>query len=282
MTFEDHISALFSPLSRVHGTMPDPGAMKKRLKDMAPQKGSKQVSATQEIVKLYATSSVEMWLRAVHSFLISSALIKVSPLWASVSGYYSSHYVMRAFSHLLGYYHLHGQHYIVQLQPSGSGFACVYLEAKGLKRKEHSFYWVQVKAHPVFSNNELFTENPENVEHRESKQSDCAHRNYANYIDHLMGFPRFSPLNYEELKQRVDFLSKIEVIAYPIPDVTKYADIDSVQIVAYHRIVEYREILNRVLGDRNKFWSVHRNPDWTRGILTFQRPKPRLLVIGTE
>ena len=32
-----------------------------------------------------------MWLRAVHSF-ISASLTGISDIWASVAGYYSSHY----------------------------------------------------------------------------------------------------------------------------------------------------------------------------------------------
>src|SRR5262245_32970604 len=53
---------------------------------------------------LFATASIEMWHRAIHSFLWSIVLSKSSRIWASVSGYYSSHYVMRAFSHALGFY----------------------------------------------------------------------------------------------------------------------------------------------------------------------------------
>src|SRR6266852_6828124 len=48
-----------------------------------------------EAAKLFATASVNMWLRAVHSFLISASLTNVSPTWAAVAGYYSSHYSVR-------------------------------------------------------------------------------------------------------------------------------------------------------------------------------------------
>lgn len=278
MTLEEQVFALFEPLRRVGGTMPAPGTMGEELSNLAPKLApgdTRDVAVGHNIVKLYATSSVEMWLRSVHTFLMSGALTRVSPLWASVSGYYASHYTVRGIAHLLGFCHLHKKGYVVQLLPSTSGFICRFSRAKGLERKEHAFYWIKVKQHRDFSSNQLFTENLENVD-----ESDCAHRNYANYIDHLEGFPRFDPLTYDELKRRIDFLSKIEVVAYPIPNKNKYPDIESVQIVAYHRIVEFRELLNRALGDSNKYWLVYRNPDWSRGILTFQRVKPRSMTIG--
>ena len=51
---------------------------------------------------LFATAGVEMWHRAIHSFLWSVALTESSPIWSSVSGYYSSHFVMRALAHSMG------------------------------------------------------------------------------------------------------------------------------------------------------------------------------------
>src|SRR5258708_15661734 len=44
------------------------------------------------VAKMFTTAAVNMWMRAVHAFLVSSSLTDVSPVWASVAGYYSSHY----------------------------------------------------------------------------------------------------------------------------------------------------------------------------------------------
>src|SRR5437660_9704152 len=54
--------------------------------------------------RCFASAAVEMWHRAIHSFLCSVALTETSPLWSRITGYYSSHFVMRAFSHALGFF----------------------------------------------------------------------------------------------------------------------------------------------------------------------------------
>jgi hypothetical protein len=77
---------------------------------------------------------------------------------------------------------------------------------------------------------------------------------------------------------RIDSISKIELIAYP-PSKAEYPDVEAVQLVAYHRIVFYRELLDEVLGDKNRFWNVHRKPSWCRDVLNFQLVKPRTLEI---
>jgi len=118
-------------------------------------------------------------------------------------------------------------------------------------------------------------ETPDNPE--DDDESDAAHRNYANYIDHLDNFQNFRTLNSEELKERIEFISKMEISSFEIPNRNKYPDIEPVQIVAYHRILRYRELLNGVLGDSNRFWAVHRTPSWCQGILNFQRVKPNPL-----
>src|SRR6516162_3242045 len=58
------------------------------------------VAAKAPDLPIFATAAVEMWLRGIHSFLISASLTEASPIWASVAGYYSSHYSVRAFAHL--------------------------------------------------------------------------------------------------------------------------------------------------------------------------------------
>lgn len=275
MILEFQIQKMFDTLQMQGGTLPQHGIMSDKLGKMAPKKGSLDVSVKTEIVKLFATASIEMWLRAIHSFLISTALTNASPLWASISGYYSSHYTIRALAHLLGIYQLRKNRSTVTLQSSRTGFICSFKEGRN---REHSFYWKMVKQHPNFFTDSLFTENPEDTD-----ISDAGHRNFATYIDHLNKFPNFSPLTYDELEKRIVFISKFEMKSYPIPMRTNYPDTDSVQIIAYHRLVYFRELIDSVLGDSNRFWSVHRNPSWCRGIIDFQRIKPQLIAsIGQQ
>lgn len=271
---EQYIQGIFDPLRKQRSdTFPKAGAMSSELRRIAPSKrGSLYVNTTPEILKLFATASVEMWLRGVHSFLISSALTNVSDIWASVSGYYSSHYTMRALAHLLGYYHLRKNRMTINLEPSVNGFTCKYSDSKGEESREHIFYWKKVKEHHRFISNELFTLN-----YDDGDVSDAGHRNFANYIDHINNFKIFSPLSLVVLKKRIEHLSKIQLTAYPIPDRSKYCDIESVQIVAYHRLVFYRNLVDEALGNSNRFWSVYRNPNWCSDIIKFQLVSPAFL-----
>lgn len=269
MELTKKIQRIFNLLKTDPGTLPTAGAMKIALIQLAPPKGTLDIVARTPVIKLYVTASVEMWHRAIHSYLISSALTNVSPLWASVAGYYSSHYTIRAIAHLIGVYQLWKNQYTVTLEPSGSGFVCHFSQKK---TREHSFYWKLVKDHDNFINDDLFTDNPEN-----SDVSDSAHRNFATYVDHINNFKLFNPLNYSELKDRIDYISKINLTSYPIPNKNKYPDLESVQIVAYHRLVYYRELIDQQISSDNNFWNVHRNPSWCRGIINFQRVKPSLI-----
>lgn len=273
MQIEDHIRVLFGQVRNREGNLPAPQSMKDILMPLAPRRGNSSININNNVVKLFATSSVEMWLRSVHSFMISASLTDSSKLWASVSGYYASHYAIRAIAHMLGFFHLRRRGYIVQLQfPKAGGFACDFTEGSGENRREHTFYWKRVKQHYAFSSDDLFTENPEDHD-----ESDVAHRNYANYIDHLDNFQTFRPLDIKEITERIEFISKMQISTFEIPNRKKYPDLEPVQIVAYHRILRYRELLNEVLGDSNRFWTVHRTPSWCDGILNFQRVKPNPL-----
>lgn len=267
MELKTKVQKIFAPLRS--SSFPSPGIMKKKFNTMIPRKGYKEVPINNDIIKLFASASVEMWLRAVHSFLISSSLTNVSHLWASVAGYYSSHYTIRAFAHLLGIYQLRTRQYTVILKPSNSGFVCQFSQKRN---KEHSFYWRMVKEDKWFFNDELFSFNEEDL-----NISDASHRNFATYIDHLNNFSSFNPLNFDELKQRIDFISKMKVSSYQIPNKEKYPDVEAVQIIAYHRLVYYRELIDEFIGTKSNFWNVHRNPNWCRDIINFQRIKPSLL-----
>ncbi len=123
-----------------------------------------------------------------------------------------------------------------------------------------------MKQNQLFISDQLFTENVRvgNV------LSDAAHRERANYIDHLGSFPTFRPLDETEVKDRIERISGIEFSVPPIPDVDKYPDIDSVQIIAYHRLVRYRDLVDNILGGKNRFWSVYRTPMWAQDYMDYQ------------
>lgn len=232
-----------------------------------------------EIAKLFATAGVEMWQRGVHSFLISASLTDASPVWASVSGYYASHYCVRGLAHLLGHFQVYRDvHKAVCLELHGGRYVC------SLKRSasEHQFYWKMVKRDPCFAGDPLFTENenatagirrrgkPNLVAEKVIDESDAGHRNHANYGDHVNRFPQFRVLDEQVMKNRVHFISQIQVSAPPIPSRDLWPDLESVQVVAYQRIVTFRRFLDNLLGGGNRFWTVHRSPPWTAGILDFQ------------
>jgi hypothetical protein len=283
MTLSSQIAALFSSLRTHAGNFPPHGTMSRVLKeryDLSKTRRTDHVPAGSDVLQLYATSSVEMWLRAVHSFLMSSALTTVSPIWASVAGYYASHYTIRAIAHLLGLFELHHDGQIVTLEESRSGFVCNFSKSRGLDKREHNFYWKRVKQYSLFITDSLFTDNSEN----DDIPSDVGHRSWVNYRDHVNEIPNFSPLKFEELKSRIEYIAKIELSAYPIPDRSKkFLNVEAVQIVAYHRIAYYREIVDGVLSNTNHFWSIHKNPSWCKDIIKFQRVKPRLIdMIGNE
>jgi hypothetical protein len=220
------------------------------------------VTVNLQIAKLFSTAAVESWQRGVHSYLISTALTEASPLWASVSGYYSSHYCIRGLAHLLGHLSLYRRKRTVSLVLQGTNYVC---SLKQPRAREHLFYWQVVKRNQCFAQNPLFTENPEDTD-----VSDAAHRNYANYADHLFSFPTFRTLDELSLRHRVQFISRMRFTEPPIPDRDRWPDLDSVQVVAYHRIVAFRRFLDDVLGGANGFWNIHRNPGFATDVLDFQ------------
>jgi hypothetical protein len=46
----------------------------------------------------------------------------------------------------------------------------------------------------------------------------------------------------------------------PIPNADNFPDIASVQILAYHRIVKFRKVLDDIVGAEHRFWAIQRNP----------------------
>jgi hypothetical protein len=272
------IEVMFNGLQRGSAAhaIPAPGTLSAklaRLVDTASGETSRIDAAT---LALFATASVEMWHRSIHSFLVSASLTKASPLWASVSGYYSSHYSIRAFAHLLGYFQLQSKKRILYVEVKGSQYICHIIKKDGGDR-EHKFYWKTVKNHTRFAADPLFTKNEEG-----QPRSDCGHRTRANYIDHINQFPKFQALDEAYLKQRVDKIAGIELLDAPIPRTESYPDTDNVQLIAYHRMVIYREFVDEALDKSNRFWKVHRKPSWCPPFLDFQVVQPQYTRVYGE
>jgi len=275
LTFHQHIEIVFQPLNKKKASLPAQGALATALRslvDKAAQAGTDTIATSPQVTSWFGTAAVEMWTRGVHSFLISAALTQVSPIWASTSGYYASHYVMRGFAHLLGFFQLYRQKKcIVQIKISDGKHLC-QITKKNAGDREHKFYWKTVKQHPSFENDPFFTNNVE-----DNDESDAAHRNIASYSDHIGKFPSFRPLDEKHLKERLEKLAGIELSSVPIPNRERYPDVEAVQLVAYHRIVKFRGILDEVLGGKNRFWNVHRNPAWCADFVNFQVVEPTFI-----
>jgi hypothetical protein len=129
-----------------------------------------------------------------------------------------------------------------------------------------------VKESPDFKKDPLFTLNPDGAE-----ESDVGHRDRANYADNIGNFPNFRPLDAVTLKNRVDRISQTNIITPPIPRKSRFPDTDNVQIVAYRRLVKFRDVLDEILGSKNRYWNGNRTPTWAN-ILNFQLAEPTTLA----
>jgi hypothetical protein len=239
-------------------------------------KNTIDIAVSPKELTLFATGAVEMWLRALHSFLISASLTQASPIWASVAGYYASHYSIRGFAHLLGVFQLHRKRRILRLETQGKQCVC-HIEKKNANDREHRFYWKYVSGHPSFKNDPFFYPNREDL-----PESDGAHRNKANYVDHLDRFPPFKPLSSDAMSDRVERIAGISFSDVPIPSADRFPDIESVQIVAYHRIVKFRQCVDDALGEDNRFWRVHRKPSWCPDSMKFTVTEPVYLALYAQ
>jgi hypothetical protein len=194
-----------------------------------------------------------------------------------VSGYYSSHYVIRGFAHLLGYFQLFHARRIVQLKFDNNHSTCSFSKKKK-RGGEHQLYWDLVKQNAAFKGDALFAQNlldpPESKkdpsDDLQKTSSEGEHRNRANYADHLFGYPTFSALDKKLLKERIEQISKIVCYAPPLPRIEKFPDLEYVQLIAYHRIIRFRKLLDDVLGGTNAFWEIHRTPAFAAEFMDFQ------------
>lgn len=267
--FRTRLAATFRPLNTVPAskTFPQAATLANSLAAEASRASASSRTVTPQLASHFGTAAVEIWQRSVHSFLISTSLTVASPIWASVCGYYSSHYSVRGIAHLLGYFYLFKRKTVARLEPGPrGGYSCSFVrKPKNIPSSEHRLYWGLIKRDPIFATDPLFTENNPDV-----GESDVGHRNFANYIDHICRYPVFYPLDENSIRVRVDQISKFVLTDIPIPRKSRFPDVEYVQLIAYHRIVCFRKILDEVLGNANRFWRVHRNPSFATGFIDFQ------------
>jgi len=218
---------------------------------------------------LFGSAAVEMWLRAVHSFLISNSMMKASPIWSSVAGYYSSHYVMRAFSHLFGHFLLGRDHLTVQMKLHNGGYSCTSSKSSPA---EHQYYWTVPRGEYGSAKGVLFSDNKQ-IRDFKTECTDGSHRVFANYFDHINHFEDFEPINEDYLKERIEHISELVTDSPALPDHKKYPDLDSVHLIAYARIVEFRSYIDNVVDSKNKYWAHFRDPSWFRKYMDFQIPE---------
>lgn len=216
------------------------------------------------------TAAVDVWQRAVHSFVLSVALTRVSGLWSSVSGYYASHYAVRGIAHLHGFFMVFQRRQFLEMTLTGGRYSCA--STPGLsdsKRREHQFYWTVVRRLPDFGGDSLFSENEEHVD-----ESDASHRNHANYADHLDRLTKIESVSAEELRGRIASVASTALEGPPSqPSRMRYPDLSNVMNAAYLRIYRFREYLDEVLPTRNPFWRASREAEWFMNVMRFP-PRP--------
>jgi hypothetical protein len=273
----DQIELMFAGLNRqsAASSLPAPGTLSDILSaHFLKSSSDTDVVARPSVLTNFATAAVEMWLRSVHSFLISISLTRASPIWASVAGYYSSHYSVRAFAHLFGFFQLYHDKRIVRIVKTGSHLVFNF-EKKHARDGEHKFYWKCVSEHPQLVGDPFFY-----AFRDDPMKSDGTHRNKANYSDHIDRFPVFLPLDANLVEDNVERISNIEFSDVPVPRADRFPDIDNVQIVAYHRIVKFRQLVDDVLGiNKNRFWRVQRDPSWRPKAMNFSVVEPVLTAL---
>lgn len=251
---------LDKPNSRLD--FPERGSLSKRIHQLFDNKGDLTPTLPHPQSMLLASAAVEMWHRAMHSFLWSVALTESSPLWASVSGYYSSHFVMRAFAHSMGIFKSFSQKKVIQVLVENGQFVCTPLGWK--ESNEHAFYWKAVKGHPTLLHNPLFRENNER-----DPRSDSIHRTFANYTDHLGLFPPLAFPSLGEVAENIEKISRIRRYSVTSPSRDDYPDLQNVQILAFQRIVAFQDFLDDKVS-KNRFWRAHRRPTWCKDLMRFQ------------
>jgi hypothetical protein len=230
---QEQLRATFAPLNTIAAAkaFPAPSTLSRTLEGLIPKDAGTRRNVDQQTASYFSTAAVDMWLRGVHSFLISASLTEASPIWASVTGYYSSHYAVRGLAHLLGHFQLFRRKRLIELKWERPLYVC-FFKSKEASDAEHKLYWKILKKSTMFQGDAIFTENK-----ADDEESDVRHRNHANYSDHLVLYPAFRPLDEQALKDRIEYISKIVFDTPPLPRFGRFPDIEYVQLIAYHRLV---------------------------------------------
>ncbi len=217
---------------------------------------------------LFLTAAVEMWQRAVHSLIVAMSLKQSSEIWACVAGYYASHYAIRAYGHLFGYFALYyPRKLLVEISQYGGRFQCATMQQPNIVRREHSFYWTIVRRSLQIASDRLFTDNDDSV-----PLSDAAHRGVASYADHLNQFKPYEPLEKKRLRAELINLARTALdgeASIMIPDRDQYPQMSLVLSLAYLRIYRFREYLDAALTGGGRFWRRHRVPSWCTDVFVF-------------
>jgi len=263
-TVRNRIATLFEPLRNTpSASMPVRGFLSRSLRQQIDrvENGAIEFKITKTTRMAFASAAVDVWHRSAHSFLVSCSLTDASPVWASVAGYYSSHYAVRAMAHLLGYFQLYTYKRLIRIERVD----LCSMTKKNAGDREHKLYWRVVKDSPQFAKDDWFTKNESSGE-----ASDAGHRELANYWDHVSVLPPVRLLGADAIRDRADRISKISFSAPPIPRLSRFPDTESVQAMAYHRLVRVRRLMDECIESKNRFWTAHRQPSWLDGLLNFQ------------
>ena len=227
---------------------------------------------------LFVTAAVEMWQRAIHSLIVAVDLSTFSQIWACSVGYYASHYSVRAFSHLFGYFALYRRRLFIELVPFGNRYRCTAIS--GLppgSRREHQFYWGAIKRLSPFINDNLFTNNDD-----QDAGSDASHRGVASYSDHIDRFESFMGADRDWMRRSLNDLAHTSLAGeagLELPHRDHFPQLATVLAVAYLRIYRFRDYLDALLGRPGRFWDRHRTPAWCTDLIVFPpRQSSRALI----
>jgi hypothetical protein len=237
-------------------------------------KGEHSSQLKPEEASLFASAAVDMWGRAVHSFLVSAATTDVSPIWSAVSAYYSSHYSLRALGHSLGYFRLFKVGCVAEIELHGGSALCSF--SKKSKAREHNYYATAVQSAPFFATDPLFS----TVRVTPGWLTEVAGRDFANYADHLFSNPNFVPLDEEQLQRRIRAISAFDMAVPPTPPAENSLNVDTVQILAYLRLARLRQHLDAFVTTNSTYWNTYRSPSWATQFMSFQAGPSRDLSSG--
>lgn len=225
---------------------------------------------------LFATAAIEMYERAIHSLLVSLYVQDTSPLWASVAGYYSSHYVARALCHLHGRYLLYRKGLTADVKSVSKKVAVRFQTTK--YRKEHDFYW---RAASEVDSTGWWKPNINEEQH---------HRHFANYQDHIGCFTEIRPFEPKSFDgQLVSVESAVtERLAGRVNELVnttpraqiRYADFVTVQCLARRRIAAFRDHLDGLVGVSTNYWASHRAPEWCSRVMSYDHKEPLEDLVG--